>query len=92
MANGHGLFEEVQQMFEGETVPQTVSNRLIMAAIINERKDRMAHDEGIKEHLQKHCEEIEKLKFQDKRWAGINTLLVAVGTVIAALIGVGSKP
>jgi hypothetical protein len=92
MANGHGLFEEVQRMFDDEAIPQTVSNRLIMAAIINERKDRLAHDEEIKEHLEKHCEEIENLKFQDKRWAGINTLLVAVGTVIAALIGVGSKP
>ena len=92
MANGHGLFEEVQQMFEGETVPQTVSNRLIMAAIINERKDRMAHDAEARARIEKNCAEIEKLKFQDKRWAGINTLLVAVGTVIAALIGVGSKP
>jgi len=90
MANGHGLFEEVQQMFEGETVPQTVSNRLIMAAIINERKDRMAHDAEVMAHIDKHCKEIEKLKFDDKKWLGVNAFLVAIGSVIAAIVG--SRP
>jgi len=90
MANGHGIFETVQSMFEDETVPQNVSNRLIMAAIIHERKDRECRDEKIEKALGTHLEKIERLEKSEKRWIGFSVILTAIGTTIASILGVNS--
>lgn len=74
MANGHGIFEAVQSMFDDETIPQNVSNRLIAAMIIQERKDRERRD----------CESDAKIKvnynaiFGDGTKPGIKESLDAV--------------
>ena len=88
MANGHGLFEEVQSMFEDESVPQSVSNRLIMAAIISERKDRISRDCEVTEFMKINREEINKLKLSDRRWGILSTI---AGVITAALVSMGLK-
>ena len=87
MANGHGIFEEVQSMFKDETVPQDVSNRLIMAAIIHERKDRECREKKTDEVLGVHLEKIERLEKSEKRWVGFSVILTAIGTTVASIIG-----
>jgi len=87
MANGHGLFETVQQIYEEGNVPSSVTNRLIMAALISERKERLERDAEIQNVLKDHCDDIEHLKLNDKRWGGFSTSLAAIGTLIAAIIG-----
>ena len=85
-----GIFEVAQELLADEQpqLPPNVSNRLLMATIITVRDGLKEDINGNSGRIEKQEEKIYDLEKSDKRWGAVSIVIAAVGSTIAAAIGI----
>lgn len=70
----NGLFKKVEEIINSGEIPQGVSNELILAAVLENKKHTMKNSDAISEH----DTQIKILRVADRKWGGIAVAVAAI--------------
>ena len=76
----NGLFKKVEEIINSGEIPQGVSNELILAAVLENKKHTMKNSDAIVDNADNIADNVTQIKVAraaDKKWGGIAVAIAA---------------